>query len=90
MLSQVYKASRALAPRLYPTRLVFKDGSSLVIRYEEPRHLLRVPLTLDECLDEKSKMQWQIRRRILRTGVIDTDKDDVKFDARKYLRSRKK
>lgn len=89
MLSQIYKASRALAPRLYPTRLVFKDGSSLIIRYDEPRHVLKMPLTLEECVDEKSKMQWQIRRRVLRSGVVDSDKDDVKFDARKYLRNKK-
>lgn len=88
MLSQVYKAKRELVARLYPTLLVFKDGSSVTIRYHEPRHILKMPVTLEDCLDQQSKTAWQIRRRILKSGTVDSDKDDVKFDARKYLRPR--
>lgn len=90
MLSLVYKANRSLMPRMYPTKLVFKDGSSITIRFNEPRYMLRMPYTLEECVDEKSKMQWQIRRRVLKTDTVDTDRDDVKFDARKYLKTRKR
>lgn len=90
MLRQIYKANRDLFARLYPTTLVFKDGSTVTIRYHEPRQILKIPLTLEECTDEKSKNAWQIRRRLLKTQAIIDEKDDITFDARKYLRPRRK
>lgn len=90
MLRQIYKANRTLFARLYPTTLVFKDGSTCTIRYHEPRHIIKFPLTLEECTDKQSKLAWQIRRRSVRTDTVETEKDEVKFDARKYLRYRKK
>lgn len=89
MLSQVYKAGRSLVARMYPTTMVFKDGSSITIRYHEPRQILKMPITLEDCVDHQAKTAWQIRRRILKTGTVDTDKDDVKFDPRKYLSKRR-
>ena len=88
MLSQVYKASRGLYARLYPTTLVFKDGSTITIRYHEPRQIIKIPLTLEECVDQKSKTDWQIRRRVVKETKVEKIVDEVSFDARKYLRSR--
>lgn len=90
MLRQIYKANRDLFARLYPTTLVFKDGSTCTIRYNEPRHIIKIPLTQEECTDKQSKLAWQIRRRLMRTESVETEKDEIKFDARKYLRPRKK
>lgn len=90
MLRQLYKVKRDLYARLYPTTLVFKDGSTITMRYHEPRQIIKFPLTLDECKDDKSKMAWRIRRRELKTSNMEIDKDDVTFDARKYLKPRKR
>lgn len=89
MLSQIYKANRNLFARLYPTTLVFKNGSTITIRHPEPRHIVKLPLTLEECTDKQSKLAWQIRRRVLRAEAVETEKDEVTFDARKYIRRRK-
>lgn len=90
MLRQVYKIKRALYPRLYPTTLTFKDGSTITMRYHEPRQIIKYPQTLEECKDEQSKLAWQNRRRPFKGGALDIDVDDVEFDGRKYLRSRKR
>lgn len=89
MLSQVYKAKRALLARLYPTTLTFKDGSTITIKHFEPRQIIKMPLTESEC-DEKSKTAWQIRRRAAVVESTDKVLDDVRFDAKKYLRPRKR
>lgn len=90
MLSQVYKANRELFARLYPTTLVFKDGSTISIRFNEPRQIIKYPLTYEELVNEKDKNSWQIRRRALKVNVVESDEDKVNFDARKYLRPRKR
>lgn len=90
MLRQIYKVKRDLFARMYPTTLVFKDGSTITIRYPEPRQILKLPIALDECPDEKAKLAWQIRRRPLKTGSVDVDLNDVVFDASKYVRRRNK
>lgn len=90
MIRQVNKISRSLYARMYPTTLVYKDGSTITIRYHEPRQILKLPLTLEECLEDKDKLAWQIRRRPLKTGSVDSELDDVKFDATKYLRPRRR
>lgn len=87
---QVYRVRRELYARLYPTTLVFKDGSTVTIRYPEPRQIIKLPLTLEECGDEKTKLAWQIRRRSQKTGSVDVEMNDITFDASKYLRSRPK
>ena len=90
MLSQVYKAKRELFARLYPTTMVFKDGSTITVRFHEPRQIIKMPVTLEDCVNQSDKVAWQIRRRELKDEYRDTDKDDVKFDAKKYIRPRKR
>lgn len=90
MLSQVYKARRELLARLYPTTLVFKDGSTITVRYHEPRQILKIPLTIEECHSQADKTSWQLRRRLLKSEQVDDDTSEVIFDAKKYLRPRKR
>ena len=90
MLNQVCKANRELFARLYPTTLVFKDGSTVTMRWHEPRQILKIPYTLEECRDHSEKLAWQLRRRLLRTEQVNEDTDEVKFDAKKYIRPRKR
>lgn len=68
----------------YPTTLVFSDGSTINFRYNEPRQLVKLPLTLDE-LEDSEKKKWLVRRRIKEVQVKEEDKSDVKFDKNKYI-----
>ena len=79
MLSQVYKAERELFPRLYKTLLVFTDGSTINVRYHEPRAILKMP---EDCSNTT--------RRLKVFEQFELEKDDVKFDARKYISRRRK
>jgi len=88
MLTLVSKASRGHFARLYPTTLVFKDGSTISIRYPEPQQLLKIPLTLEDCSTTAEKTSWQIRRRELKQQQLNEELDKVEFNPRKYLKPR--
>ena len=68
----------------YPTTLVYSDGSTFQFRYNEPRQLIKLPLTLDE-LEENEKKRWLVRRRLKEVSVKEEDKSDVSYDKNKYL-----
>lgn len=85
MLTQIYKVKRRLFARLYPTLYVYKDGSTVTVRYHEPRLIIKEPLTLDECVDAE-KTAWMNRRRTTKEGSVRDDGAEVVFDAKKYIR----
>lgn len=89
MLCQIYKVKRNLFARLYPTLLVYKDGSAIHIRHPEPRQIIKMPLTQDECI-ASDKIAWHIRRRKLKDVTIEVESDPISFDARKYVKPRKR
>lgn len=90
MLRQIYRVKRDLFSRLYPTIMVFKDGSTIKMRHHEPSLVIRQPLTLEDCTDAQSKKDWTIRRRAVVAEAIKHDDEEITFDARKYLRQRKR
>lgn len=85
MLSQIYKAKRAIFARLYPTTFVFKDGSTTSIRYPDPRQLIKQPVTYEE-----DQIGWTSRRRQKINRDVVMKDTDVSFNPRKYIRPRNK
>ncbi|KAI0987652.1 hypothetical protein GJ496_003678 [Pomphorhynchus laevis] len=81
--SNCYRASigrihRPLYRRVYPVRLVFPNGYSITIRYNEPRSIIKLPFDINSLATEEQRK----RRLLLRTRV-DVDKDtstnDISF-----------
>jgi len=80
----VTKTKRATFARQYPTRAVLPDGSTITVKYPEPRHLIRFPINLEEASDEEKK-KIQLLRRPKQKLVVEHDKGN-KFDPRKYVK----
>lgn len=72
--------------RQYPTLLLLPDGSSLTFRHHEPRAIIKMPLTLDDCETQDAKAEWSQRRKRQDKVEIKEDTLDVAFDKNKYLK----
>lgn len=69
--------------RMYPTVLVLPDGSSLTIRYYEPRGIITLPLDLSTLSEEQKKLR--ILKRTPLTKVVIQEEEEDEFDEGKYL-----
>ena len=65
--------------------LVMPDGSSFTFRHAQPRAVVRMPLTIDDCLTPEDKADWTQRRKRLEKVSIEIDTMDVDYDKNKYL-----
>ena len=72
--------------RQYPTRLVLPDGSSFLFRHFQPRAIVKMPLTLEDCVTSEAKGAWHQRRKRLEKVETTVDTLDVTYDKNKYLK----
>ncbi|RWS19960.1 hypothetical protein B4U80_09651 [Leptotrombidium deliense] len=75
---------------MYPTVLVYQDGSTITIRYPEPRLIVKLPILLEDLTTDAEKAAYAARRRIREEIKIKEDTTKVKFDGSKYLKFIKK
>jgi len=80
----VTKVKRARYQYLYPTTLVQPDGSTIQVKYPEPRVLIRLPLD-PETATEAQKRTIQLIRSPKQTLNVVEDTGEV-FDPSKYLK----
>lgn len=82
--ASVTKIKRAKYMRLYPTTAVLPDGSTISVKYPEPRVLLRLPINLETATDAQ-KRQIQLLRRPKQTLKVTEDTGEA-FDPMKYIK----
>lgn len=73
--------------RMFPTRIVFKDGSTIITRYEVPREIIKMPMCIEDCLTDQERAEWQNRRKKRDVIKVKKDDNDVEFDRMKYLKT---
>ncbi|XP_013187923.2 large ribosomal subunit protein mL55 [Amyelois transitella] len=87
-VASVTKIHRDIYTRPYPTKVVLADGSSINIRYHEPRKIIKLPLDLSQLSDEERKSRLEKRKPKKKVKIIDDIEDN--FNAKKYLKYLKK
>ncbi|XP_075398277.1 large ribosomal subunit protein mL55 [Tenrec ecaudatus] len=69
--------------RVYPVLLVKQDGSTIHIRYREPRRLLVMPIDIDQLSPEERKARFRKREAKFQQKKEEPEfKDD--FDVERY------
>ncbi|KAL0840482.1 hypothetical protein ABMA28_015726 [Loxostege sticticalis] len=87
-VASVTKIHREIYTRMYPTKVVLADGSSINIRYHEPRKIIRLPLDLSLLTEEQRKIRLEKRKPKKKVKISDDVEDN--FNAKKYLKYMKK
>ncbi|KAF4518231.1 hypothetical protein B566_EDAN006912 [Ephemera danica] len=81
--ASITKIHRATFSRVYPTILVLPDGSSIRIRYHEPRKIIKLPLDLSKLSEEEKRLRLERRKPRQKLQVMEDIEDS--FDASQYL-----
>ncbi|RZF46847.1 hypothetical protein LSTR_LSTR011113 [Laodelphax striatellus] len=79
----ITKIHRRRFLRKYPTTLVNPDGSSIEIRYHEPRAIIKLPLDLTQLSEEEAKAIIELRKP--RSKVVIEEEDRDTFTPNKYI-----
>ncbi|CAF3582731.1 unnamed protein product [Rotaria socialis] len=72
--SSITRFSRDIYSRLYFNYLVLPDGSTIRIRYTEPRHLVKLPVDIASLSEKEQKT------RLLRRSAVQKDKMEISLD----------
>ncbi|GAV02050.1 hypothetical protein RvY_12663 [Ramazzottius varieornatus] len=83
----VAKVGRKIHTRLYPTMMVLPDGSTINIRYKEPRKIITLPLDLNSLSEEERRARLVKRKPKMEVKVEEEIEDD--FDASRYIQPRR-
>lgn len=86
--AQVTKIHRKVYARMYPTVLVLPDGSSVNIRYHEPRKIITLPLNLATLSEAERKARLEKRKPKQKVKIVEDLEDN--FNSNKYLKYIKK
>ncbi|XP_053954182.1 39S ribosomal protein L55, mitochondrial [Anastrepha ludens] len=84
----VTRLHRSVYCRRYPTVVVQPDGSTINIRYHEPRKIIKLPLDLSTLSEAERKARLEARKPRKKVKILE-EVDDT-FNAKKYLKYMKK
>lgn len=86
--ASVTRVKRATYVRSYPTVLVQPDGSTINVRYHEPRQLIKLPLRFEELTPEQQQIVL-VKRKPPEKIIVQEEIED-NFDSKQYLKYIKK
>ncbi|KAI9576976.1 hypothetical protein GQX74_014343 [Glossina fuscipes] len=86
--ASVTRLHRAVYTRQYPLVMILPDGSSINVRYPEPRKIVKLPLDLSTLSETERKARLDARKPRKKLKVVDEIEDN--FNARKYMKYIKK
>ncbi|KAI8773406.1 39S ribosomal protein L55 mitochondrial-like isoform X1 [Biomphalaria glabrata] len=78
--TSITRPHRFAYPRTYPTILVFPDGSTINIRYHEPRSIIKLPVDMSALTEAEKKRILALRKPKQKLEVIEDLSVDVNFN----------
>jgi len=86
--ASISRTGRAVFTRTYPTTVVLQNGSTICIRYHEPRCLIKMPLDLSTMSEEDRQRHLERRRPKKKVKIVEDVEDS--FDLASYTHLWKK
>ncbi|ALC46069.1 mRpL55 [Drosophila busckii] len=86
--ASVTRLHRSVYCRTYPTVVVHPDGSTINIRYHEPRKVIKLPLDLSTLSEAERKARLEARKPRKKVKILEEVDDN--FNAKKYMKYIKK
>ncbi|XP_023221048.1 39S ribosomal protein L55, mitochondrial-like isoform X1 [Centruroides sculpturatus] len=80
--ASITKVRRKIYAKMYPAVLVQPDGSTINIRYHEPKMIIKLPPDLDK-MSEEEKRKYMNKQKPKEKVVLDSEIDDT-FDVNQY------
>ncbi|KHJ48833.1 hypothetical protein D918_01138 [Trichuris suis] len=71
-MASLGKVKRKIYRRLYPVMMVLPDGSAIMVRYNEPRQIIKLPVDLS-TLSEAERRERLAARRPTKKGEANAD-----------------
>ncbi|XP_075148298.1 mitochondrial ribosomal protein L55 [Haematobia irritans] len=84
----VTRLHRSVYARQYPTVVVLPDGSTINVRYGEPRKIIKLPLDLSTLTEAERKARLEARKPRRKINIVEEVEDN--FNAKKYMKYIKK
>ncbi|KAH9488820.1 39S ribosomal protein L55, mitochondrial [Bulinus truncatus] len=78
--TSICRVQRFAYPRTYPTLLVYPDGSTINIRYKEPREIIKLPIDVSVLSDAEKKRIVDLRKPKQKLEVIEEFETSVNLD----------
>ncbi|XP_014663266.1 PREDICTED: 39S ribosomal protein L55, mitochondrial-like [Priapulus caudatus] len=83
--ASITKIGRLTYARLYPTMLVNPDGSTVRIKYREPRKIIKLPLDLSTLTEEERRARIAKRKPKEKVVIEEEIDDNFTVDAYSHL-----
>ncbi|GFS37243.1 39S ribosomal protein L55, mitochondrial [Nephila pilipes] len=78
----IVKIGREKYCRMYPVTVVNSDGSSITIRYHEPRKIINLPMDTSQLTPEE--FQKHLNRKKVQEKVVIEEQPEDDFDINRY------
>ncbi|CAH1154061.1 unnamed protein product [Phaedon cochleariae] len=80
----ITRPHRQIYVRTYPTVLAYPDGSTINIRYREPRKLVKLPINIWTLSEAERRAKLEDRKPKKKVQIQDDLEDS--YDSKKYLK----
>lgn len=87
--TSIARIGRLTYTRVYPTTLVQSDGSTIMIRYHEPRQIIKMPIDITTLTEAERRKRLEARKPKVKVLIDDDIEDDFNLDNYQHLWKKK-
>ncbi|XP_069970662.1 large ribosomal subunit protein mL55 [Penaeus vannamei] len=83
--ASIARIGRLTYTRMYPVSIVQTDGSTINVRYHEPRKIIKLPLDLSTLSEAERRKRLEARKPKAKVVIEDDIEDDFDLSSYQHL-----